>query len=267
LNDLQAAVSRRELFLHYQPQKAIKSDKVIGFEALARWRCPKRGLVPPSLFIPLAEESSLIVEMGDWILREACREAASWQHPFKVAVNISPMQFRYGDLARLVHTVLLETGLAPNRLELEITEGVMIDDFSRAVSILHKIKSFGVQIALDDFGAGYSSLSYLHAFPFDRIKIDRAFINDLERNHHSKAIVRAVLQLGRSLKVPTLAEGVETEAQRRFLAKEKCDAVQGYLTGRPHPIEDYGDVVGRKSPSGIDTGADPRAPKAAAGRR
>jgi predicted signal transduction protein with EAL and GGDEF domain len=246
-SDLQAAIGRGELLLHYQPQKDIASGGTVGFEALVRWNCPRRGMVPAGAFIPIAEESSLILKLGDWILREACREAASWTNPFKVAVNISPMQFRQGDLPRMVHAALLETGLAPHRLELEITEGVMIDDFSRAVSMLRKIKALGVQIALDDFGTGYSSLSYLHAFPFDRIKIDRTFINDLESNHHSRAIVRAVLGLGRSLSVPILAEGVETQDQYDFLAAEECTEVQGYLTGKPLPIADYAALVGGKA--------------------
>jgi EAL domain-containing protein (putative c-di-GMP-specific phosphodiesterase class I) len=203
-------------------------------------------MVPPSEFIPLAEESSLILLMGEWVLRDACREAASWNKPLRVAINVSPIQFRHGDLPRLVHSALLESGLAPGRLELEITEGVLIDDFSRAVSILRRLKSLGVQIALDDFGTGYSSLSYLHAFPFDKIKIDRSFISDLESNHHSIAIVRAVIGLSRSLNIPILAEGVETPAQHAFLAQEGCDEVQGYLTGRPLEIADYAGVVGRK---------------------
>src|ERR1035437_994839 len=181
--DLRSAVERDELFLHYQPQKTT-SGEVLGFEALVRWQCQERGMVSPGVFIPIAEESNLIVEIGEQVLREACREAASWPLPLKIGVNISPIQFRQGDLPRLVHSVLLETGLAPARLELEITEGVLIDDFSRAVSILRRLKSLGVQIALADFGTGYSSLSYLHAFPFDKIKIDRSFISDLESNHH-----------------------------------------------------------------------------------
>lgn len=160
--------------------------------------------------------------------------------------NVSPIQFSHGDLPGLVHSVLLETGLAPGRLELEITEGVLIDDFSRAVSILRRLKLLGVQIALDDFGTGYSSLSYLHAFPFDKIKIDRSFISELESNRHSIAIVRAVIGLGRSLGIPILAEGVETEAQHAFLAREKCDEVQGYLTGRPCEIAEYAGLVGQK---------------------
>ena len=244
--DLRSAVERRQLFLHYQPQKKM-SGETIGFEALVRWRCPLRGTVAPGAFIPMAEESGLIIPIGEWILHEACREAASWPQPLKIAVNVSPIQFRSGDLPRLVHTVLLETGLAPSRLELEVTEGVLVDDFSRAVSILNKLKALGVQIAMDDFGSGYSSLSYLHSFPFDKIKIDRVFVNDLEQNRHSMAVVRAVIGLGHSLSVPVLAEGVETEAQHAFLVQAGCDEVQGYLTGRPLPIEDYVELVGRRA--------------------
>jgi diguanylate cyclase (GGDEF)-like protein/PAS domain S-box-containing protein len=242
-SDLHLALERNELFLHYQPQKTMAGE-TIGFEALARWHCPKRGNIAPSVFIPLAEESSLIIPIGEWILREACREAASWRVPLRIAVNISPIQFRSGDLPNLVHLILLETELEPARLELEITENVLIDDFSRAVSILNRLKALGVQIAMDDFGSGYSSLSYLHSFPFDKIKIDRIFVIDLECNHHAMAIVRAVIGLGRSLKVPILAEGVETWAQHALLLREGCDEVQGYLTGQPRPIEDYGELTG-----------------------
>ena len=245
-HDLRSAVSRDELFLHYQPQKNMAGE-TIGFEALVRWQCPKRGMILPGSFIPIAEENGLILPVGEWVLREACREAASWPQALTIAVNISPIQFRHGNLPNLVHSILLETGLAPARLELEITEGVLIDDFSRAVSILRKLKSLGVQIAMDDFGSGYSSMSYLHAFPFDKIKIDRTFIGDLEHNRHSMAIVRAVIGLGHNLGVPLLAEGVETEAQHLILMQEGCDEVQGYLTGRPLPIEDYAELVGRKT--------------------
>lgn len=240
--DLRSAIENGELSLDYQPQFQITGE-AIGFEALARWHCPNRGKVPPSTFIPIAEECGLIIPLGVWALREACREAASWETPLGIAVNVSPIQFHHGDLSSLVHTTLLETGLAPARLELEITEGVLIKDFSRAVSILCKLKSLGVRISLDDFGKGYSSLSYLHSFPFDKIKIDRAFISDLEHNHHSMAIVRAVIGLGRSLKIPILAEGVETEAQRVFLLRAGCHAVQGYLLGRPAPINTYAQLL------------------------
>lgn len=242
--DLKLALDRGELLLHYQPQFRITGE-AIGFEALARWHCDKRGMVSPGTFIPIAEEYGLIIPLGEWALREACREAASWPQPLKVAVNVSPVQFHHGDLPSLVHSILLETGLAPSRLELEITEGVLINDFSRAVSILCQLKALGVQIALDDFGKGYSSLSYLHSFAFDKIKIDRAFISDLEQNGHSMAIVRAVIGLGHSLKIPVLAEGVETKSQCAFLVQAGCDEIQGYLVGRPLPIGDHGELVGR----------------------
>jgi len=210
-----------------------------------RWQHPSRGTVPPGIFIPLAEETGLIMPIGEWILRAACREAASWPQPLQIAINLSPVQFRHGDLAGLVHAVLLETGLSPSRLELEITEGVLIGDFSRAIAILRRLKALGVRIAMDDFGTGYSSLSYLQSFPFDKIKIDQAFISNLERNAQSVAIVRAIIGLGRGLDLPVMAEGVETADQLAFLAREKCDEIQGYLIGRPRPIEDYAELVGR----------------------
>ena len=242
---LRSAIECQQLRLHYQPQKTM-SGETIGFEALARWQDRHHGSVSPAVFIAIAEESGLIVPMGEWALREACREAASWRCPLTVAVNVSPLQFRYGNLPNLVHSILLETGLAPARLELEITESVFIDDFSRAVSILSRLKALGVRIALDDFGSGYSSLSYLHSFAFDKIKIDRTFILDLEHNQHSMAIVRAVIDLGHSLDIPVLAEGVETAAQHAMLRDRGCDEVQGYLVGRPMPIDAYAELVGAK---------------------
>jgi diguanylate cyclase (GGDEF)-like protein/PAS domain S-box-containing protein len=244
-HELQAGLHRGELALHYQPQASIGGE-ITGFEALVRWRHPTRGMVPPGTFVPLAEESGLILPMGEWILREACREAASWPLPLHIAVNLSPIQFRHGDLPRLVHSVLLDTGLAANRLELEITEGVLIDDFSRALSILRRLKTLGVRIAMDDFGTGYSSLSNLQSFPFDKIKIDQSFILNLESSPQSAAIVRAVLGLGRGLNLPVVAEGVETEGQRAFLAGEGCKDIQGYLIGRPEDIAEYAELVGRK---------------------
>jgi EAL domain-containing protein (putative c-di-GMP-specific phosphodiesterase class I) len=247
--DLRLAINRGELLLHYQPQFRMTGEAV-GFEVLARWPCSKRGMVPPGKFIPIAEEYGLIIPLGEWALREACREASSWTKPLTVAVNVSPIQFHHGDLPLVVHSILLETGLAPARLELEITEGVLINDFSRAVSILCQLKALGVQISLDDFGTGYSSLSYLHSFAFDKIKIDRTFVYDLEHNRHSVAIVRAVIGLGHSLNVPIVAEGVESEHQRAFLMNEGCDQVQGYLTGRPLPIANYHELLGRQPARG-----------------
>ncbi len=252
--ELRLALAHDELQLHYQPQVRMTAE-TIGFEALLRWQNPARGTVPPDVFIPIAEESGLIVPIGEWVLREACREAASWPEPLTIAVNVSPIQFRHGDLPALVHAILLETGLAPGRLELEVTEGVLIDDFSRAVSILRRLKLLGVQIALDDFGTGYSSLSYLHSFPFDRIKIDRTFIGDLDHNRHSMVIVRAVIGLGHSLDVPILAEGVETEIQQAILVQEGCDAMQGYLTGRPQPIAHYARLIGLQPDAALEQAA------------
>jgi len=264
-HDLQSAIARNELALHYQPQARVDGE-IIGFEALARWQHPTRGTVPPGTFIPLAEESGLIVPISEWILRAACREAASWPRNLQIAVNLSPVQFRHGDLAGLVHTVLLETGLSPDRLELEVTEGVLIDDFSRAVSILRRLKTLGVRIAMDDFGTAYSSLSYLQSFPFDKIKIDQAFISNVERNRQSAAIARAVIALARVLGLPVLAEGVETKEQLAFLAREGCDEVQGYLIGRPRPIAEYSEVLARRERARNKPAAD-ETPLTRVGRR
>jgi diguanylate cyclase (GGDEF)-like protein/PAS domain S-box-containing protein len=242
-HDLSLAIDNGELSLHYQPLAKL-SGEVLGFEALLRWQHPIWGMVPPNTFIPLAEKSGLIISIGEWVLSTACHEAASWPKPLRIAVNLSPMQFHHRDFPALVHSVLLETGLSPNRLELEITESVLIDDFSRGVSMLRRLKALGVRIVMDDFGIGYSSLSYLHSFPFDKIKIDRVFISDLEHNRHSATIVRAVISLARGLKLPVAAEGVETEGQLAFLAHEGCDEVQGYLLGRPYPIEEYAELIG-----------------------
>ena len=243
-HDLRAALTRNEFVLHYQPQSEIDGD-VVGMEALVRWNHPTRGLVAPDVFIPLAEESGIIIALGEWILREACREAASWPRPLRVGVNLSPIQFRQGNLSELLLSVLLETGLAANRLELEITEGVLVEDFSRAVSILGRLKALGVRVAMDDFGTGYSSLSYLQSFPFDRIKIDKSFISNLHSNAQSAAIVCAVIGLARGLKLPVIAEGVETRDQLSFLKRQACQEVQGYFIGRPQPICRYADMVGR----------------------
>ncbi|MBK3660247.1 EAL domain-containing protein [Bradyrhizobium diazoefficiens] len=247
--DLSMAIKNGELSLAFQPQgiarNSVAESEIIGFEALARWQHPVRGQVSPAEFIPIAEESGLIVEMGEWILRQACREAASWPKPLQVAVNLSPAQFMHGDVVGHVHSILIETGLAPGRLELEITEGVLIEDFDRGLALLRRLKALGVRISMDDFGSGYSSLSYLQAFPFDKIKIDRAFIMNLGRNPQSAAIVRAVIDLGHGLGMSIIAEGVETIDQLAFLAKEGCDGVQGYLLGKPLPIGQYAGLVGR----------------------
>jgi diguanylate cyclase (GGDEF)-like protein/PAS domain S-box-containing protein len=243
--DLRSAVMRDELAIHYQPQAHINGD-ITGFEALVRWHHPHHGLVPPATFIPLAEESGIIMALGEWVLRSACREAASWPRPLRIAINLSPVQFQHGDLPSLVHQILLETGLSAARLELEITEGVLIGDFTRALAILRRLKNLGVRIAMDDFGTGYSSLSYLQSFPFDKIKIDQSFIANLSHSPQAATIIRAVIALGRGLDLPVVAEGVETEEQLKFLADEHCNEIQGYFVGRPKPIADYAEVVGRQ---------------------
>jgi diguanylate cyclase (GGDEF)-like protein/PAS domain S-box-containing protein len=254
-HDLRSAVTR-ELIIHYQPQLSI-SRRLVGFEALLRWWHPTQGLIPPATFIPLAEDSGLIFTIGAWVLREACREAASWPKPAQLSVNLSPVQFRQGDLTGLVRQILSETGLAPARLELEITEGALINDYDRAMAILRELKSLGVHIALDDFGTGYSSLSYLQSFPIDKIKIDRSFVSNLEGTQQSASIIRGIIALAHGLTLPVVAEGVETENQFAFLAREGCDEVQGHLFGRPGPIEQYAHLIGRS------TARDPTVPDAA----
>ncbi|NTJ66589.1 EAL domain-containing protein [Agrobacterium rhizogenes] len=249
--DLHAAVMQHQLAVFYQPQANIGGE-IVGFEALLRWNHPTRGNVPPSVFIPIAEESSLIMELGEWVLREACREAASWPNKLRIAVNLSPIQFKHSDLPGLVQSVLVDTGLSPDRLELEITEGVLIADFERALATLGRLKALGARIAMDDFGTGYSSLSYLQSFPFDKIKIDQSFIRKADQSQ-SAAIIRAVISLARGLDLPVIAEGVESEAQLTFLTREACNQVQGYLVGRPRPISDYARYLGHEQPETAQT--------------
>jgi predicted signal transduction protein with EAL and GGDEF domain len=237
--DLRQALAERQLELHYQALADCDSAHVLGFEALLRWKHPERGQVSPADFIPLAEECGLIMQLGAWVLRTACEEAATWPDDKIIAVNLSPVQFRHADLAKDVLAILDQTGLAPHRLELEITEGVLIDDTDRTLNTLNSLKAAGVRISLDDFGTGYSSLSYLHRFPFDKIKIDRSFIWEMEKNPDSMSIVRAVIALGRSLRITVTAEGVETPTQLALLQNENCDQAQGFLLGRPIP---HGDV-------------------------
>jgi predicted signal transduction protein with EAL and GGDEF domain len=247
--EMRRAIARDEMILYYQPQIRISTGALIGFEALVRWRHPERGLVPPATFIPIAEETGQIVALGEWVLRSACREAARWPRPLKIAVNLSPAQFQ-ANLPEMVQDVLLETGLPAARLELEITESVLIQDTSRTLSLLRRLKSLGIRIAMDDFGTGYSSLATLQAFPFDKIKIDRSFVGQLQSHPQAAAIVRAVLGLGRSLGIGVVAEGVETQAQVAFLVEEACEEAQGYLYGRPQPIEDFAALIGAASDDG-----------------
>ena len=242
-HDLRHATIRDELRLVYQPQKGLSSNTVIGFEALLRWKHPSRGEISPADFIPIAEESGAILQIGSWVLKRACREAATWTQPLTIAVNVSNVQLYDPNFVRELHQILLETGLPARRLELEITETALVRDFTRALAMLRQIKAIGVRIAMDDFGTGYSSLSNLRAFPFDKIKIDGSFIKSVNSNSQAATIVRAVLGLGRGLGLPVLAEGVETDAELRFLQHESCDEVQGYLLGRPGAIASFRDLT------------------------
>jgi diguanylate cyclase (GGDEF)-like protein len=242
-HDLRHAISRGELSLAYQPQQRIESGEIVGFEALLRWQHPTRGAVSPSVFIPIAEESGAILAIGEWVLRKACSDAASWRRPLTVAVNVSAVQLYNNEFARLVHEILLNSGLSPHRLEIEITETAMIRDPNRALTTLRQLKAMGVRIAMDDFGTGYSSLSNLRAFPVDKIKIDRSFIKSVDVNGQAAAIVRAVLGLGRGLGLPVLAEGVETTGELSFLSAESCDEVQGYLVSSPGAISGFHSVT------------------------
>jgi len=238
-HDLRNAIARGEFSLVYQPQKEIKTGEIIGFEALLRWKHPTRGDVSPTEFIPIAEDTGVILQIGEWVLRAACREAATWTKPLTMAVNVSAVQVHNADFAHRVHEILYETGLVPHRLELEITETALVRDLNRALGTLRRIKMLGVRIAMDDFGTGYSSLSNLRAFPFDKIKIDASFIRSVNVNDQAAAIVRSVLGLGRALRLPVLAEGVETAAELEFLKSEFCNEVQGFLVGRPAAIEGF----------------------------
>ena len=264
-HDLRNAIARGELSLVYQPQKNIATETVIGFEALLRWKHPTRGDVPPAEFIPIAEESGIILQIGEWVLREACKEAASWREPLTVAVNVSAVQIHNANFAHAVHEILFETGLSPGRLELEVTETALVRDLNRALGTLRRIKVLGVRIAMDDFGTGYSSLSNLRAFPFDKIKIDSSFIKSVNVNDQAAAIVRSVLGLGRALRLPVLAEGVETAAELEFLEGEMCTEAQGFLLGRPHDIETFRELThGIAAPAEEEENIVPLAPMASA---
>jgi predicted signal transduction protein with EAL and GGDEF domain len=251
--DLRQALAEEKLQVHYQPLADCHGGGIVGCEALVRWRHPEHGPISPAQFIPLAEECGLISQLGAWVMRQACTDAAGWPDDKLVAVNLSPAQFRHADLAKEILAVLKETGLAANRLELEVTESLLIDDPDRVFATLTTLKAAGVRISLDDFGTGYSSLSYLQRFPFDKIKIDRSFVSQMEKNKDSMSIIRAVIALGKSLQIKITAEGVETETQLSLLQAERCDQVQGYLLGKPMAKEDLTHILGRPARPGTAT--------------
>ena len=234
-SDLCHAIANGGLEVYYQPCLGLKDDRITGCEALVRWRHPERGMVSPAEFIPIAEDTGLINEIGEWVLATACRDAASWPDDIRLAVNVSPVQFKSGTLALKIMAALAASNLPASRLELEITEAVLIRDDDAALAILHQLRAIGVHIALDDFGTGYSSLSYLHRFPFDKIKIDRCFVDDIARPDGSASIVQAVVNLATARRMTTTAEGVETEEQRRLLRALGCSEMQGYLFSAAKP--------------------------------
>lgn len=238
-SDLRSAVENGELHLHYQPIACLESGNVSGFEALVRWEHPVLGAVPPSEFIPLAEESSAILEIGRFVLMQACTEAVRWDHPLKIAVNLSPAQISHGDIVETVRGILAETGLDVARLELEVTEGMLIQNADKAVEALSALQALGIHIAMDDFGTGYSSLGYFRTFPFDQVKIDQSFVSGLAETGEALAIVKAIIGLGKGLGVAIVAEGVETPEQMRLLKAKGCHKAQGYFIGRPGPIMDF----------------------------
>ena len=233
--DMRQALARREFRLHYQPQLNLENNCLTGCEALIRWQHPQRGMVSPLDFIPLAEEIGLIVPIGEWVMRQACRDAVTWPGTSTVAVNVSPAQFKSERLVEMVMSALSTSGLPANRLEVEITEGVLLQENAKTLQTLHRLRELGVRVSMDDFGTGYSSLSYLRSFPFDKIKIDRSFVKDLEGKPDGDAIIRAIAGLGKSLGMTTIAEGVETPEQMQRIRAEGCTDVQGYLISKPVP--------------------------------
>jgi EAL domain-containing protein (putative c-di-GMP-specific phosphodiesterase class I) len=248
---LRNALQNGEFEVYYQPLLNLEHNAVCSFEALIRWNRPGIGMVSPANFIPLAEETGLINQIGEWVMREACREAAAWPDHIMVSVNLSPVQFKNRALVQMIMSALAASGLAPSRLEVEITESILVQDSDSALEMLKSLRLLGVKIALDDFGTGYSSLSYLQSFPFDKIKIDRSFIKDLETgNENALAIISAVVQLGSSLGMATTAEGVETTDQLEIVRSRGCTEIQGYLLSPPKPARQIAEFcVGRAASS------------------
>ncbi|MES2741787.1 MAG: EAL domain-containing protein, partial [Pseudomonadota bacterium] len=238
---LRKALQHHELYLLYQPQIDVASGRIVGVEALIRWRHPERGVISPTEFIPLAEETGLIVPIGEWVLRTACRQATLWQHdgkrPLRIAVNLSAKQFKDENLTQVVLSALEDTGLSPGLLELELTEGTLMDDAKATMATLEQLRGIGVYLSIDDFGTGYSSMNYLKRFDVRALKIDRSFISGLPQDSENAAITRAIIAMAHGLKLAVVAEGVETQQQLLLLEQYGCDMAQGYLLGHPLPHE------------------------------
>jgi EAL domain-containing protein (putative c-di-GMP-specific phosphodiesterase class I) len=255
-NALRRALERQELVLHFQQKVDLRSGAVCGAEALVRWNHPELGMLRPERFIPLAEETGLIVQIGEWVLRETCRQARAWLdrglRPGLVSVNLSARQFREDALVRMVSRILEETGVDPRFLEIELTESMVMHNVATAIATLHGLKSLGVSLSVDDFGTGYSSLAYLKDLPIDTLKIDRSFVREIRagdglpgdgKRSHEGVIAQAIIQLGHALNLKVIAEGVETEPQLQFLRRYGCDEVQGFFFGEPLPAEGYGKLL------------------------
>ncbi|MEZ6100044.1 MAG: EAL domain-containing protein [Pirellulaceae bacterium] len=238
-NDLQRALERNELELHFQPIVALQTRNVVGFEALIRWRHGRLGMIPPDRFIPIAEETGLIVPIGEWVLREACRQTARWQGTYESArdliasINVSPRQLAHGHWINSVSDALHESGISPATLKVEITESVIMKNPDEGVTLLNDLRQLGAKVAIDDFGTGYSSLALLHRLPLDILKVDRSFVNKMQQSHENAAIVRTIITLASSLNLDVIAEGIETEEQCQQLAELDCAYGQGYLFSRP----------------------------------
>ena len=248
-NALRNALKKQEFELHYQPQVDIESGRIIGMEALLRWNSAEFGRVSPGNFIPLAEEVGLIIDIGEWVLREACRQNAEWQSQglpaVVVAVNLSALQFRQQNLVETVLSALQDSALAQNYLELELTEGIVMRDVENTIECLHNLKQLGIKLSIDDFGTGYSSLSYLKRFPIDKLKIDQSFIRDIACDTGDEKIVRAIIGLAQAMNLTVIAEGVETQEQLSFLRSHQCDEMQGYWYSKPLPAADMAKLLKR----------------------
>jgi diguanylate cyclase len=252
---LRSAMEREELVLHYQPKVNLESNAIIGVEALVRWHHPQRGLVPPAQFIPVAEECGFIVPIGRWVLRESCRQAQAWHdaryEPIRVGINVSAVELRDKEFVAGVRSILMETGVDPTCVELELTETALLRDSKSTTAVLHALKDLGIGLALDDFGTGYSSLSHLKRFPIDALKIDQSFVRDIVTDVDDASIVSAVISMGKSLQMRVVAEGVETREQLAFLQQQRCPEGQGYYFSRPVASEEFTQLFIRSVGSAI----------------